>query len=350
MPPAASPDRPGHADLHRGALPILLAATLWGLSGLVSTLAPTDAPTNAIAAAAMVLGGGLMLATAPGARRLLLRARGRRERMLLILGIATVLGYQQFFYPAVRQIGVAEATVIALGSAPVFSGLLARTFGREALSARWLCCAPVAVLGCVMLVLGHGADSGVGPGPHSQVLGVILALIPGLAYAVTSAVAAHLIAAGNAPRATMGAMFGGAALLSVPVLLVSGVGWIGSGRGAGVTVFLGVVTNFVCYTLFGRALRHTPAAVATTLTLAEGGVGAMMGVLVRGERLALVGWLGLGVLACALLALSLPARPTRRLRGARCAGLVDGADLADPADRPDRPDRPECPDPVGTAR
>ena len=41
----------------------------------------------------------------------------------------------------------------------------------------------------------------------------------------------------------------------------------------------------------------------------------MMGVLVRGERLAVVGWLGLGVLACALLALSLPASARRSPRG-----------------------------------
>lgn len=311
----ASACAPGHrrADLRRGVLPILLVAAFWGLSGLVSTLAPATAPTSAIAAAGMVLGGGMMIITAPGARRLLLRARHRRERLLLVLGTLTVFGYQQFYYPAVRQIGVAEATVIALGSAPVFSGLLARTIGRERLSARWLCCAPFAVLGCVLLVAGHGADSGVGTGPHSQVSGVIMALIPGLAYAVTSAVAAHLIADGNAPRDAMGAMFGGAAVLAVPVLLVGGVSWLGTARGAGATLFLGLITNFLCYTLFGRALRHTPAAVATTLTLAEGGVGAVMGVVVRGERLATVGWLGLVVLACALLALSLPARsvPTR---------------------------------------
>jgi drug/metabolite transporter, DME family len=305
--PASAAPQP--TDLRRGVLPILLVSALWGLGGLASTLAPAGASTSALAAAAMILGGGLMFATAPGARRLL-RIADHDERRLLVLGTVTVLAYQQFFYPAVRQIGVAEATVIALGSAPVFAGLLARTVEHKPLSARWLCCAPVAVLGCAMLVAGHGAGSGMGPGAHSQTTGVILALIPGLAYAVTSTVAAHLIAAGNAPRDAMGAIFGGAAILSVPILLVGGVGWLAAPRGIGVTLFLSLVSNFLCYTLFGRALRHTSAAVATTLTLAEGGVGAMMGVLVRGERLGAIGWYGLAVLAVALLALSIPAIPT----------------------------------------
>ena len=305
--PASIPTEPHSADLRRGVLPLLLVSSFWGLSGLVSTLAPTDASTTALAAAGMLLGGGLMLATAPGARRLL-RTHDRRERLLITLGTVTVLAYQQFFYPAVRQIGVAEATVIALGSAPILAGLLARTVDRKPLPPRWLYCAPVAVIGCTLLIAGHGADNGVGPGAHSQLTGVILALIPGLAYAVTSTVASRLINAGNTPRDVMGAMFGGAAILAAPILAVSGVEWLATPRGLSTVLYLGLVSNCICYTLFGRALRYTSAAVATTLTLTEGAVGALMGVAVRGERLAPIAWFGLALLGMALFALCMPTR------------------------------------------
>lgn len=293
--------------MRHGALPLLLVSTLWGLGGLVSTLAPARASTSALAAAGMLLGGGLMLGFTPGARRLL-RTRDRYSRLLLTLGTLTVLAYQQFFYPAIRQIGVAEATVIALGSAPLFAGLLSRTIDHARLPFRWLCCAPIAVIGCTLLIIGHGTGAGLGAGSHSQALGVILALIPGLAYAVTSTVAGRLIGAGNASADVMGAMFGGAALLSVPILAVTGVGWLSSTHGLGAALFLGLISNCLCYTLFGRALRHTSAAIATTLTLAEGAVGALMGVAIRGERLTLLAWIGLGLLGAALLTLCVPAR------------------------------------------
>jgi DME family drug/metabolite transporter len=314
---------PAHTiDVRRGALPILLISTLWGLGGLVSTLAPASASTSALAAAGMTLGGGLMLGFVPGARRLLVRAADRREQSLVVLGTLTVLAYQQFFYPAIRQIGVAEATVIALGSAPLFAGLLTRVVDRRPLPRRWMCCAPVAVVGCALLVAGHGSGAGLGPGAHSQALGVTLALIPGLAYAATSTVAARLIAAGNGSAEVMGAMFGGAAVISVPILAITGVGWLGSVHGTGAALFLGLVSNCLCYTLFGRALRHTSAAVATTLTLAEGAVGALMGVAVRGERLTAIAWVGLALLGAALLVLCVPARAGR---GRAAAVDLDGA-------------------------
>ena len=334
--PSAGPPR--QIDLRRGALPLLLVSTIWGTGGLVSTLVPASASTSAVAAAAMILGGGLLLGCRPGARRLL-RTGDRRERLLLVLGAVTVLAYHQFYFPAVRQIGVAEATVIALGSAPVFAGLLGRAVDRAPLTARWLCCAPVAVLGCTLLVAGHGSAAGLGPGTHSQMIGVTLALLPGLAFAATSTIAARLINAGHSSADVMGAMFGGAAVLSTPILAFAGVGWLASSRGLGAVLFLGLVSNCLGYILFGRALRHTTAAVATTLTLSEGAVGTLMGVAVRGEQLAPIAWCGLVFLAAALLVLCAPARS-----GRPAAAAIKPPRAADPEPEAESDAEPE-PDP-----
>jgi drug/metabolite transporter, DME family len=334
MPAPASPGSPSavpaQIDLRRGALPLLLVSTLWGMGGLVSTLAPAPASTSAVAAAAMMLGGGLMFGCRPGARRLL-RTRDRREQLLLVLGAVTVLAYHQFFFPAVRQIGVAEATVIALGGAPVFAGLLGQAVDRTPPTARWLCCAPVAVVGCTLLVAGHGSDAGLGPGVHSQVIGVVLALVPGLAFAATSTTAARLISSGHSSADVMGAMFGGAAALSAPVLAFTGVRWLADPRGLGAVLFLGLVSNCLGYILFGRALRHTSAAVATTLTLSEGAVGTLLGVAVRGEQLAPIAWCGLVLLAAALLVLCAPARTGRSVAA---PATITTAPTAEPRPEP----------------
>ncbi|HEX4790455.1 MAG TPA: DMT family transporter [Actinospica sp.] len=290
-----------HTELVRGILPVLLCSVLWGAVGLVSVYAPAGASAESVGALGLLLAGVLMLATRPGARALL-RHAAARDRALIVLGSFGLLCYPLAFMPAVRLLGVALATAITLGSAPLFTGLISRFVERRALGRRWLQCAPLAVAGTVLLVAGDASAHRV------SVLGVVLALIPGLSYASASSVAARMIGAGHVSKDVYGAMFGACALWCLPVLAVEGVGWAFEPRGAAVVLFYGCVTNTLCYTVFGNALRYTSAATATTVTLAEGAVGTLLGVFAHGERLAPAAWSGLGLLAIALLLLGLPKR------------------------------------------
>ena len=297
--------RAPRTELVRGILPVLLCSMLWGTVGLVSVYAPAAASPEAVGASGLLVAGVLMLIARPGARALILNARGG-DRALVLLGSFAVLAYPLAFFPAVHRLGVALATVITLGSAPLFTGLISRVIERRRLTRRWLQCAPIAVVGTVLMVTGDA-------GAHAvSVLGVILALIPGLAYSVASTVAARLIGHGKRSKDVYGAMFGTCALWCVPVLALNGgVHGLVDVRGVAVVLFYGCVTNYLCYTLFGSALNYTTAATATTVTLAEGAVGTLLGVFVHGERLAPAAWAGLGLLAVALVLLSLPKREPR---------------------------------------
>ncbi|MBP2336949.1 DME family drug/metabolite transporter [Saccharothrix coeruleofusca] len=266
----------------QGPLPILAACFLWGTTGTASAFAPASAPASAVGAAGLVVGGCLLFLTAPGARAVLRRADWR----LLVLGAVTVAGYALAFYPAVQRTGVAVATTVALATAPIVLGLRSRPVVTA-----------TAVAGCAILVLG-GGDARV------DLVGVALAVVAGLSYAAYSAICAHLIDLGHPSRAVVGAVFGGAAVLTAPVLLALGAGWLASPAGLAVVAHLSVFTTFLAYLLFGRGLRHTGAAAATTLTLAEPAVAAVLGVVVLHERLPLVSWGGMAVLAVALAALS----------------------------------------------
>ncbi|MGM1060719.1 EamA family transporter [Saccharothrix sp. Mg75] len=265
-----------------GPLPILAACALWGTTGTAASLAPASAPAAAVGAAGLVLGGLLLFLTARGARTVLRTA----DRRLLLLGSVTVAGYALAFYPAVERTGVAVATTAALATAPIVLGLRARPVTTL-----------TAVAGCAVLVLGGGES-------RVDLVGVGLALLAGLSYAAYSVVCAHLIALGHPSRDVVGAVFGGASALTLPVLLVLGVGWVGTAQGAAVTAHLAVFTTFAAYLLFGLGLRHTGAAAATTLTLAEPAVAAVLGVVVLGERLPLASWCGMGVLVVALAVLA----------------------------------------------
>jgi DME family drug/metabolite transporter len=284
-----------------GPVPVLAAATLWGTTGTASSLAPTRAPA-AVGSAGLVLGGLLLFLTTRSARSLPGRCT-RGERWLLALGAVAVAGYPVSFYPAVARTGVAPATVIALGSAPVFTGLLAWLTRRGRPTVRRSCAMATAVVGCGVLVLGPGLTGGT---PVVDTFGVLLAALAGLSYAAYSLVGAGLITRGHPSAGVMGAMFGGAALLASPVLLLHDERWLCSWRGAAVALHLGAVTTFLAYRLFGHGLRRTDAQVATTLTLAEPAVAAVLGVAALGERLPVASWGGLVVLVGGLVLLSVP--------------------------------------------
>ncbi|MFJ4848165.1 DMT family transporter [Streptomyces sp. NPDC088733] len=296
----------------QGALPILAAALLWGTTGTAASFAPAGAAPAAVGGAGLVLGGLLLLAGARGAAALL-RSTGRGRRPLLAVGALAVAGYPLAFYPAVARTGVAVATVIALGSAPVFTGLLAWAARVDRPGPRWIAATAAAVLGCALLVLGGGA----GAADRTDLTGVALAALAGLSYALYSLVGGHLIGEGHAPGAVMGVLFGAAGVLTLPVVLASGAAaWLPTARGAAVVLHLALLTTFLAYRLFGHGLRRTTAAAATTLTLAEPAVAALLGVAVLGERLTPLSWTGLGVLGLALAALS---RGVRRSAGAPAA-------------------------------
>jgi drug/metabolite transporter, DME family len=283
------------------AVAVLLGAAAWGSTGTAAHFAPAGASTASIGAARIAVGGGLLLAIslATGQRRHTVRAllsAGGSARIGLLLAATAVGAYQVCFFAAVRMTGVAIGTVVAIGSAPVFTGALTRLTGGPRLGARWMLATAAAVAGCTVLVTA-GKAAGADPA------GITLALAAGLCYAVYAVAAARLISAGNPETAVMGLLFGGGAVLLAPVLAASSPGWVLSARGLAVVGYLGVVTTAAAYLLYGRGLRSLSAPVAVTLGLAEPVVAAILGVVVVGERVTPVGVVGLVLVGLALATL-----------------------------------------------
>lgn len=283
-----------------GSADVVLAAALWGTTGTVRGFLP--AGPVAVGAARLIIGGAFLFAVAlrcGGLRPML--SRGPRTRLLLLLGGALAAVYQVAFFSAVARTGVATGTVVTIGSGPVFAGVLAWAAGQGAPSRRWLVATAGAVAGCTALTAG-GQAAGVEP------VGVALALLSGFGYAAYATVASFMITRGDDSRSVLGALFACAGVLLLPVLLATGPGWLFTGRGAAGAVYLGVVTTGVGYLLYGRGLRTTPVAVATTLTLAEPAVAAVLGLALLHEHLGPVAVGGLAVLAASLVVLTWPSR------------------------------------------
>jgi drug/metabolite transporter, DME family len=167
--------------------------------------------------------------------------------------------------------------------------------------ARWLAATAAAVAGCVMLVTsGHASGA--------SAAGVALALLASFCYAVYAVMASYLITNGADDRAVMGAIFGGAAVLLIPVLFTTPMGWAATGQGLEVATYLAVLTTALAYLLYARGLRTTAVTTATTLGLAEPAIAAVLGLIVLGEHLTATGLAGLGVLAVSLVILAWPSR------------------------------------------
>ncbi|MGW4421867.1 DMT family transporter [Streptosporangium sp. NPDC004631] len=273
-------------------LAVVGAAVLWGTAGTAGLLAAGVDPVS-LASARLVVGGLVLGAVAGPALRLLPR------RGLLVSAAVAVAAYQLCFFAAVGLTGVAVGTVVAIGSGPVFTGLLSWLLDGHPPTRRWAGATAVAIAGCAVLTGGGG---------EVRVDGVLLALLGGLLYAFYAVTAARVIGAGAPSDAVMGAMFGGAAVVMFPVLLWTGTAWLTEPRGLLTALYLGCATTALAYLLYGRGLRTTPVAIAATLALAEPAVAALLGVVVLGERLTPVSAGGLVLLGVSLVAVALPER------------------------------------------
>ncbi|MGW2154800.1 DMT family transporter [Nonomuraea sp. NPDC001699] len=291
--------------MKNGPLAVVGASALWGTAGtaglLVSVGSVGSVDSVALAAARLVIGGtALGLLARAGLRRVL--------RPGLLLAALAVAAYQLCFFAAVARTGVAIGTVVAIGSGPAFTGVLSWVLHRRRPSGRWALATAAAVCGCAALIVGGGAQAG-----GRLVSGVLFALLGGLLYAFYAVSAARAIEQGAESDAVMGVMFGGAAVVMLPVLLVGGVGWMGEPRSLLAVLYLGLGTTALSYVLYGRGLRTTPVATAATLALTEPAVAALLGLLVLGERLAPLSVAGLVLLVLGLVAVAVPERGRERV-------------------------------------
>lgn len=282
----------------RGPALIVGAAVLWGTTGTAQALGPDGADPLGVGAVRLLLGGVALLAVglAGGGGRAVRGAVAARRLPFGYLA-ATVVGvaaYQPLFFTGVREAGVALGTVVAIGSAPVITGLLARLVDGERLTPRWAAATTAGVVG-VAFVGGGGSSGG----------GILFALGSASSYAVYATGAKRLVAAVT-PRAAMGLAFGGGALVLGLLVLVPGaplaadVSWVASPSGAAMAAWLGIVTTTAAYLLFGEGLALTRVSTAATLSLAEPLTALLLGVAVLGERPPAAAWVGAGLIVVGL--------------------------------------------------
>ncbi|WP_127130766.1 DMT family transporter [Georgenia sp. SYP-B2076] len=325
----------------RFVLAVLLAAVCFGTTGTAGALGPENANATQIGAARILVGGGALAAVAgltllanrhrasgtTGASGAVTRAltasrpptTGARavgsSLLVVVIGACGVVAYQPMFFAGTSVNGVAIGTVVALGSAPVLTGVLDWAIHRRFPGTAWI--AATAIATCGVAVLG-GATGAAGPAAATTVpapLGLLASVGAGASYAVYTLAGKELLDRGWSPTGSMGALFGLAAALSIP-LLGTDAGWLATGPGLAMALWLGLVTTTLAYLLFGYGLAGLPASVVATLTLAEPLTASVLGLLVLHEHLSPGAVTGLVILACGILTLTLTLAARRPVRPA----------------------------------
>lgn len=288
---------------------VVLAALCFSTTGTAQALTDVDASPLSVGAARILVGGGILGLVA------LVRLRGRAHVpdtaprpgahtwVVVLLGAAGVLAYQPTFFAGTRLNGVAIGTVVALGSAPIVTGILDALLRRHVPSARWFVSTAIALTGVALVSGLVGIGHGLGDATPA---GLSASLGAGASYAVYTVASKLLLDRSWSGSAAMGAIFGVAAVLSVPLVLATPTTWIATPAGAALVLWLGVVTTALAYLLFGWGLGRLSPTSVSTLTLVEPLGATLLGVVVLREELPAVAVVGLVVIVVGLVLLGLP--------------------------------------------
>ncbi|WP_331428937.1 DMT family transporter, partial [Delftia sp. ZNC0008] len=307
---------------------VSVAAVLWGTTGTAQSLGAGGLSPFWVGAAQLAVSSlflGVLLAVSHW------RLRGRAVQggapvqpllpnpvhlglrpawfLLASMGIG---GYSIFFYEGVTLTGVAVGTAVAIGSGPIWAGLMQALVLRAPLSALWWAGTLVSVAGGAAMVMARG-------GATLSWSGLALCLLAGLSYAgyalINKRLVTHL-----SPRVVNFYVFTGAACMAVPIALVqSGLPqW--SLAAVLVVVYLGVVVSGLAHMLFSIGLRSISGPTGVTLSLIEPVAAFVLAVWVVGERQPLQSWLGLlAVLAGLMLVIGAEMRSQRAVMAAQMA-------------------------------
>lgn len=281
---------------------VLAAAALWGTGGLLGSLLADHSavPAPAVAMWRILLAGVVLSAVLLVRRRLAVLSLTAPMMRRIVLTGALLAVFQVLYFTAVTMAGVGLATLVAIGSAPVWVAAWGVMRHRRAPTPRALIALAVA-LGGVASLLGGSLDAGV-----QAMAGMAVALGAGGTFAALTWVNRIGVPGLGAVRLTaLSFTVGG--LLLVPVVLVTGWAAPVGVAGWSYALALGVLSTAVAYIAYFAGLVTVPASVATIVVLVEPLAAAVLGAVVLGERLGPWGVAGAVALAVAVVLL----RPQR---------------------------------------
>ena len=276
----------------RSRLLVLFAAFCFATTGTSRALGPDSATSLGVAAVRFIVGATALFAITALIRKPHVTTATLPLYIWIIAGFGQAM-YGATFFAAVHETGVAVGTVVALGSAPILTGMLSVVLFRSRPSRSWMLATSVAIGGMALIVLS-GSEATV------SITGTIYALGAGLGYAFFALASKRIVASGVPSDIAMSRVFALSAIMLAPTLFFVNTDWIFTQGGISLTLWLGIVTVALAYWAYASGLTHLEPRETTMITLAEPVVATILGALVLNERPEVLAWLGIVIVIAAL--------------------------------------------------
>ena len=276
-----------------GYLFALAAGSLWGTTGPLSTvLYAAGAEITGIGFWRVLLGGIALAVWGAVWHRDMFRVDRRGLILVGLVGGMFVALFEVAYQFGIAGAGVAGAAAL-LYTAPVMVAVVAQPLLGERLTALRLGLAVVVMVGAALTVTG-GSHAGSGGGAASLAAGVIGGMLAAASYAGTTLLARWAVPRYGVVKVLFLEIVGGTVVLGLVLPLAGHAPAPPPGASAwayiaALTIATVLLANFAFFAAV-RRIEAAPTAVAATI---EPVMGALLALILLGQRLTALGWVGL---------------------------------------------------------
>ncbi|GAA4916360.1 DMT family transporter [Streptomonospora salina] len=302
-PAAAQPvraDRPGGAagpdTAQRGFVLLVTAGLLWGTSGIAGHgLQAAGVTVLAVACYRLLFAGVAISGYLALSGRLLRLPRNRRVAVRLLVNGLLHAAFQCFYFASLTLVPVGLATLVKIGSVPVFVAAGICLLARRAPTPRLAVSVLLAVTGMALLVGFPATDAS----PADLALGMACALAAGLTFsAMTLINRTPVVGLDPLVNAGAGLLIGGVLLL--PAGLYAGMAVPLEPAPLALLAYLGLVPTVLAYLAYFGGVSRASDAGAAVGTITEPLTAALLSMALLGEEMTAIGAAGAAVLTAAM--------------------------------------------------
>ena len=278
---------------------IVLAGVLWGTSGIfVNYLAPMGFSSLQMSFSRGFISFLCMAIFALVRRRSAFRIKGKE--LLLFLGIGVSLFLTASCYFTSMQMTSVSTAVVLMYTAPIYVTVFSVLFFGEKMSGKKVVSIALMIAGCCLV-------SGIIEGGRFDLLGIIIGIISGLAYAAYNIFTKAAMRSGSDPiSANVYSFFFMSAIafcFSSPADYFAAIG-TRPAVALPLLIGLGVVTFVLPYLFYTISLKTLPAGTASALSIVEPMSATLFSVVIFREPLGVASLVGIIIILTAVFLLS----------------------------------------------
>ena len=278
------------SDVFLGIALAASAAIFWGTAGVAQSFIVGNIPPLWVAAFRLCVASLFFVSILYIFHRALLRnsleLMSKHVRLILLTGFFIVTFNFGFFF-GVKATGIAVGAATMIGSAPIWAGILDIFLNRRIPAPLWWLGTSCATSGGVLMVVAQASTWQIDP------FGLTACLLSGLFYAAYTISSSKLVQR-MSPLVVTSSTFSVATMMAIPMALIfSGLPSHITTIDCMVVGYLGIVVTGIAYLLFSFALTRISATTGVAMSLIEPVTAFFMAILVAGEPITWLAFLGL---------------------------------------------------------